>query len=138
MKRIALLLAAVSALPALAQTPAITQPAQVSPPPRPVAVDPFVARLRDAARADPRIRLVENGRNLGFAAGNNAGIAAATGEYVLLLNNDTYVAPGAIAAMVAAGLFEYNFGDSEFLMLFLVLITLPYAADRAADDADAR
>ncbi|MBI2834136.1 MAG: O-antigen ligase family protein [Acidobacteria bacterium] len=38
----------------------------------------------------------------------------------------------ALAAMLAAGLFEYNFGDSEFLMLFLVLITLPYAADRDA------
>jgi O-antigen ligase len=36
----------------------------------------------------------------------------------------------AIAAMLAAGQFEYNFGDSEFLMLFLVLVTLPYAADR--------
>jgi O-antigen ligase len=35
---------------------------------------------------------------------------------------------GAIAAMLAAGLFEYNFGDSEFLMLFLGLITLPFAA----------
>ena len=32
--------------------------------------------------------------------------------------------------MVAAGMFEYNFGDSEFLMLFLVLVTLPYAAER--------
>ena len=30
--------------------------------------------------------------------------------------------------MLAAGLFEYNFGDSEFLMLFLVLVTLPFAA----------
>lgn len=39
----------------------------------------------------------------------------------------------AIAAMLAAGLFEYNFGDSEFLMLFLVLVTLPYAAERYAD-----
>ena len=34
----------------------------------------------------------------------------------------------ATAAMLAAGLFEYNFGDSEFLMLFLVLVTLPFAA----------
>jgi hypothetical protein len=33
-----------------------------------------------------------------------------------------------IIAMLAAGQFEYNFGDSEFLMLFLVLMTLPYAA----------
>jgi O-antigen ligase len=41
----------------------------------------------------------------------------------------------AIAAMLAAGLFEYNFGDSEFLMLFLVLVTLPYAAERVPDAA---
>ena len=34
----------------------------------------------------------------------------------------------AVVAMLAAGMFEYNFGDSEFLMLFLVLITLPFAA----------
>ena len=40
------------------------------------------------------------------------------------------MALGAIAAMLAAGQFEYNFGDSEFLMLFLVLLTLPFAADR--------
>jgi O-antigen ligase len=40
-----------------------------------------------------------------------------------------------LAAMLAAGLFEYNFGDSEFLMLFLVLMTLPFAAARPADAA---
>lgn len=33
-----------------------------------------------------------------------------------------------LAAMLAAGMFEYNFGDSEFLMLLLVLVTLPGAA----------
>jgi O-antigen ligase len=36
----------------------------------------------------------------------------------------------AIAAMIAAGFFEYNFGDSEFLMMFLVLVTLPFAGAR--------
>jgi O-antigen ligase len=36
----------------------------------------------------------------------------------------------AIAGMLAAGMFEYNFGDSEFLMLFLILLTLPFAAER--------
>jgi O-antigen ligase len=40
----------------------------------------------------------------------------------------------AVVAMLAAGMFEYNFGDSEFLMLFLVLVTLPFAAD----DSNAR
>ncbi len=33
-----------------------------------------------------------------------------------------------VACMLTAGMFEYNFGDSEFLMLLLVLITLPAAA----------
>jgi O-antigen ligase len=36
----------------------------------------------------------------------------------------------AVIAMLAAGLFEYNFGDSEFLMLLLGLMTLPLAAAR--------
>ena len=50
------------------------------------------------------------------------------------------LATGALAAtvaMLAAGMFEYNFGDSEFLMLFLLLVTLPYAADRAPATAPA-
>ena len=34
----------------------------------------------------------------------------------------------AMASMLTAGMFEYNFGDSEFLMLLLVLLTLPAAA----------
>ena len=33
-----------------------------------------------------------------------------------------------MVGMLSAGLFEHNFGDSEFLMIFLVLITLPFAA----------
>jgi putative inorganic carbon (HCO3(-)) transporter len=35
-----------------------------------------------------------------------------------------------LIAMLAAGLFEHNFGDSEFLIVFLALITLPFAAER--------
>ena len=37
----------------------------------------------------------------------------------------------ALIGMLVAGLFEHNFGDSEFLMLFLGLITLPFAARNA-------
>ena len=44
----------------------------------------------------------------------------------------TAAALAAVVAMLSAGLFEYNFGDSEFLMLFLILITLPFAADAGA------
>jgi O-antigen ligase len=47
----------------------------------------------------------------------------------------TASAIAALASMLAAGLFEYNFGDSEFLMFFLMLVTVPFAAARpsAAD-----
>jgi GT2 family glycosyltransferase len=35
-----------------------------------------------------------NPENLGFAAGNNVGLQIATGDYVVILNNDTEVTPG--------------------------------------------
>jgi hypothetical protein len=34
---------------------------------------------------------------------------------------------GIVISLFVAGMFEYNFGDSEIKMLFLTLITLPYA-----------
>ncbi len=44
--------------------------------------------------------LVANAENRNYAAGNNQGIERARGEYVLLLNPDTEVPPGAPEAMV--------------------------------------
>jgi GT2 family glycosyltransferase len=48
----------------------------------------------------PRVMVIEQRVNAGFAAGNNAGIRATRSELVLLLNNDTIVPPGAIDALV--------------------------------------
>ena len=39
----------------------------------------------------PDIRLIENDRNVGFAAANNQGIRESRGRYILLLNSDTRV-----------------------------------------------
>ncbi len=44
----------------------------------------------------PPVMLIRQKKNVGFAAGNNIGIKKSKGEYVLLLNSDTEVAPGAI------------------------------------------
>lgn len=44
----------------------------------------------------PEIRLVRSKENRGIAGGNNLGIQAGIGRFVLLLNNDTEVQPGAI------------------------------------------
>lgn len=51
--------------------------------------------------AFPEVRVIEQGRNLGFAVANNAGIRATSGELILLLNGDTVVPPGAIDTLVA-------------------------------------
>ncbi len=47
----------------------------------------------------PCARLVVNKANLGFTGGNNAGLQVAQGRYLLLLNSDTEVQPGALAAL---------------------------------------
>ncbi len=48
------------------------------------------------------VRVVQLDENLGYGAGNNAGIAAARGETIALLNNDTEVDPRWLGEMVAA------------------------------------
>jgi len=50
----------------------------------------------------PSVEVIEAGGNVGFARANNLGIAATSSEFVLLLNPDTVVTPGAIPALVAA------------------------------------
>jgi len=73
---------------------------------RPVADRGFRVLLVDNGSSDgtpelaptilPAIEVVENGQNLGFAVGNNVGIRYALdrgAEAVILLNNDTTVAP---------------------------------------------
>jgi len=49
----------------------------------------------------PKVALIENSENRGFAAANNQGITIAKGRYVLLLNSDTIVLNNAIAKAVA-------------------------------------
>ncbi len=49
----------------------------------------------------PQVHLIVNAQNLGYTKANNQGIQASRGKYVLLLNPDTVVLPGAIEALVA-------------------------------------
>jgi GT2 family glycosyltransferase len=50
----------------------------------------------------PWVRTLRNERNLGFAAANNQGVRAASGNVVVLLNNDTLGMPGWLIAMLRA------------------------------------
>ncbi len=53
-----------------------------------------------AGRGLPNVKIILNEENMGFAGGNNIGIEAAAGEYVVLLNNDTVVTRGWLTALV--------------------------------------
>lgn len=55
--------------------------------------------LRALATADGRVRLVRNEQNLGFPAAVNAGLAAAGGELLVVLNSDTIVTPAWLSVL---------------------------------------
>lgn len=48
----------------------------------------------------PNAHFIVNSANLGFSRGNNIGLQAAHGRYLMLLNSDTEVQPGALEALV--------------------------------------
>lgn len=56
--------------------------------------------LLDYAKNRNEIKLILNDQNLGFSAGNNIGIKSATGEYIIILNNDTFVSPNWIKSLI--------------------------------------
>jgi GT2 family glycosyltransferase/glycosyltransferase involved in cell wall biosynthesis len=55
----------------------------------------------EASAAGQRRRLILNEANVGFSAGNNVGLEAASGELLILLNNDTYVTRGWVRTLAA-------------------------------------
>jgi N-acetylglucosaminyl-diphospho-decaprenol L-rhamnosyltransferase len=66
--------------------------------------DGSAAAVRDGF---PATRVLEPGANLGFSRANNIGIQEAQAPYVLLLNPDTEVRPGSVAALLGV-LEEHN------------------------------
>lgn len=55
-----------------------------------------------ATLRDPRIRVLLNDRNLGYAAANNRAAAVAAGEFLVLLNNDLILLPRWLEPMLDA------------------------------------
>lgn len=62
------------------------------------------------ALADPRVTVVEAGRNRGFGQGANLGVAGSCAPLLLILNSDATVMPGTVAALVRALTAEESVG----------------------------
>ncbi|MGO9481221.1 MAG: glycosyltransferase [Candidatus Kryptoniota bacterium] len=56
--------------------------------------------MTDLVKRFEKIKYVRNQSNLGFVGGNNNGVAAASGKYIILLNNDTIVNEGWLESLV--------------------------------------
>jgi hypothetical protein len=57
--------------------------------------------LEQWAAAHPYAKVILNSENLGFAAGNNAGVRASTGDYIVILNNDVCLTEGWLGTLLA-------------------------------------
>jgi GT2 family glycosyltransferase len=71
------------------------------------------------SRYGSRITLLESPVNLGFAGGNNLGIRAAKGVYVVLLNNDAVAEPEWVGALVRAAEADHRVGMCASKILVL-------------------
>ena len=70
------------------------------------------------AESFPDVRIIQNEKNLGFAAGNNIGVRATSGEVVATLNNDTRADPRWLEELVAAMQGQEMVGMAASKMLF--------------------
>jgi GT2 family glycosyltransferase len=86
--------------------------------------------ITSLARHHASVRVLRNGVNLGFAAGNNAGAAQATGQWLVFLNNDTVPEPDWLAALCRPlqERPEYAFATSR-----IVFLDDPAMVDSAGD-----
>ncbi len=54
----------------------------------------------ESAHGDARLHILRNGRNLGFATACNVGVKASDAKYLLFLNPDSVLTPGALQRML--------------------------------------
>lgn len=75
--------------------------------------------LDNIAADDARLKIIKNGKNLGFSRANNLAIGLAKGEYILLLNPDCIIQQDTLEIMLGALANEKNVGMAGCLVLNL-------------------
>jgi CDP-glycerol glycerophosphotransferase (TagB/SpsB family)/glycosyltransferase involved in cell wall biosynthesis len=72
------------------------------------------AILDELAALDARVRVIHLEQNAGLGGARNAGVAAATGRYVLFLDGDDTLAPGSLHAIAD----RLDYGDDPQLLIY--------------------
>jgi GT2 family glycosyltransferase len=72
------------------------------------STDESLDLVRERHGGEPRLRILENGENLGFARGNNLALPHTRAPYILFLNPDCIVGPDTLPGML--GFMEANPG----------------------------
>lgn len=82
------------------------------------STDKTVTILKDYARRDPRVRIVQNAKNLGLVGNWNRCVGLAQGEWIKFAFQDDTMRPGAIQQLLATALSEgmpLAFGRRDFI-----------------------
>lgn len=95
--------------------------------------DGSVELIENMFRSDRRLKILKLRKNIGFAAGNNVGIAHCTGNYIVFLNNDTIVEKNWLCELVK--IMEKN-NDIGAVQSKLLKMDNPKILDSAGDFVD--
>jgi GT2 family glycosyltransferase/glycosyltransferase involved in cell wall biosynthesis len=112
------------------------------------STDGTPAMLEELAREHANLRVILNDANRGFAAANNQGIAIATGDALVLLNNDTVPARGWLPRMLrhlenpeiglVVAVTNFSGNESRIAVPYTTLNGMPAFAEKYARTHDGR
>lgn len=97
------------------------------------STDGSIELVKRRFERDPRLIIVRNNKNLGFAEGNNVGVRYARGEYIVFLNSDTVVDNNWLTELVKVMNSDQIIGAAQSKLL---LLRQPEYLDSAGDYID--
>lgn len=97
------------------------------------STDGSMELVANAFASDPRVKLIRNEKNLGYAEGNNVGVQKSKGEYLVFLNNDVLVDPLFLTELVEEMKKEHSVAAAQCKLMFMDHPTLFYSAGHYFD-----
>jgi len=83
------------------------------------STDGSIKQIENEYSSDPRVKIILNHINYGFAKGNNVGVKISKGDYIVFLNNDTEVEKNWLKELVRILESDPNVGAAQSKLLLL-------------------